>query len=102
MKPDVSQKRISMTIGPSLLSAVDAARGTMSRSEFIRECLAEKLILDESFVAAPDRVGKGGAPTHKKNRRIPELKDEVTEVPDQMVAEDSYFNGKLLSLRNSD
>ena len=48
-----------------LLDEGDRARGSMNRSEFLRQAVVKVLGLDEGMAAAPDRVGKGGRPTHK-------------------------------------
>lgn len=45
-----------------MLDAIDDKRGTVTRSAFVRECLAKYLGLDAVFAAAPDRTGKGGRP----------------------------------------
>lgn len=41
---------------------MDRARGDKSRSQFIREALAEQLGMKGNVVKAPDRVGKGRKP----------------------------------------
>ncbi len=69
------QSRITITLSEELLESVDAARGGMSRSAFIREAMVEKLDLDEKLSLAPDRVGVGGRPTHKPKDAVP--KDAV-------------------------
>lgn len=55
------QKLIAFPLDAELLEELDRARGTMNRSQFIREALAYKLGVDDSSLKdAPDRVGKGG------------------------------------------
>lgn len=68
MNRSKGQTRLTMTLSLELLAELDAARGLTSRSEFIRLSLAEKLDLDETMVAPPDRVGVGGKPSHKPNK----------------------------------
>lgn len=77
--------RITITLPEELLTAVDKARGRMGRSEFLRLALAEKLGMGDELVAAPDRVGKGGRPTHKEVRKK-EIKVYLMEVRKEDVA----------------
>lgn len=47
------------------VAKIDAARGRLSRSQFVRDALLEKLkamgiVVPESQASAPDRRGKGG------------------------------------------
>jgi hypothetical protein len=77
--------RITITLPEELLAAVDDARGRMGRSEFLRLALAEKLGMGDELVAAPDRVGKGGRPTHKEVRKK-EMKVYLMEVRKQEMA----------------
>ncbi len=93
-----------MTLSEKLLEEVDSSRGFVGRSEFIRQAIAEKLDLDESFSAAPDRAGVGGRPSHKKvlaeedalskkpKRRTVDYRDS-RETPTMMVAEDAPVIG---------
>lgn len=77
------QTRITISLSEVFLEAIDKRRGTVSRSEFVRRSVAEALGLGEDLAAAPDRVGKGGRPSHR---------GKVYEVPDpvpQLVADDS-------------
>lgn len=67
------QKLIALALDEELLASLDAARGTMNRSQFIREALVEKvaegITLREGISAPPDRAGKGGRPAKKQNRK---------------------------------
>lgn len=45
---------------PALVEMLDQGRGSVSRSQFIREAVAEKLDVPLSHASAPDRKGKGG------------------------------------------
>ena len=56
------QTLLSVAVDAQLLAEIDAKRGLMNRSAFVRECLAKYLGIDLTLAAAPDRTGKGGRP----------------------------------------
>jgi hypothetical protein len=61
MKPrSPGQVLIGVAVDAKLLAEIDARRGTMNRSAFVRESLAKYLQIDLTLAAAPDRTGKGG------------------------------------------
>lgn len=78
---------------PELALRVDAARGHSSRSQFLRDALAEKLAnlgidVPRGMVVAPDRAGKGGQPSHRKNRQ-PAIATETSDAPSSFPVGDS-------------
>jgi hypothetical protein len=75
------QQLIALRVDAALLAEIDAKRGRVSRSEFLRnavyaELQAQGTELPATVTAAPDRAGKGGRPR------------KVVEIPLQKVAED--------------
>ena len=56
------QTLIGVAVDATFLREIDAKRGGLSRSAFVRMCLAKYLNIPESLAAAPDRTGKGGRP----------------------------------------
>jgi metal-responsive CopG/Arc/MetJ family transcriptional regulator len=58
-KRSAGQKVIAFPLDEDLLDELDRVRGSMNRSQFIREALAIKLGVDPRKTAAPDRAGKG-------------------------------------------
>lgn len=77
------QVRVTLSLSKGLLDEVDKARGTMGRSEFLRVAVVSHLGLDERMAAAPDRVGKGGRPTHKE-RKVYDLEKERGKVAESL------------------
>jgi len=62
------QTLIAFAVDAAFLAEIDHARGTRSRSEFVRSALYRELVnrgtaLPRSIQAAPDRAGKGGRKT---------------------------------------
>ena len=53
---------IAFPLDEDLLDELDRVRGSMNRSQFIREALAVKLGVDQGKTVAPDRAGKGRKP----------------------------------------
>lgn len=85
------QKLIAFPVDVRLLAMVEKARGRMSRSAWIRKAVVNELVrmgfdVPEDIGEAPDRVGKGGRPTHKKKVREYEF-----EKSSAMVAEAGGF-----------
>lgn len=75
------QQLIALRVDADLLAEIDAKRGRVSRSEFLRNAVYAELQslgtdLPASVTAAPDRAGKGGRPR------------KIVEMPMQRVAED--------------
>lgn len=54
------QTLIALALDEAFLASIDENRGTMNRSQFIRESLAKYLGLSMVHAAAPDRAAKGG------------------------------------------
>ena len=60
---------------PEFAAKIDEARKSVSRSQFARDALEEKLRamhipIAREKVIAPDRVGKGGRPSHRPKSAI--------------------------------
>jgi hypothetical protein len=75
------QQLIALRVDADLLAEIDAKRGRVSRSEFLRNAVYAELQalgtdLPANVTAAPDRAGKGGRPR------------KILEMPIQRVAED--------------
>jgi hypothetical protein len=75
------QQLIGFRADPELLAEIDAKRGRMSRSEFLRRAVFAELeelgtTLPPSITAAPDRAGKGGP---KKREAVDSRLNEGTE-----------------------
>ena len=88
------QVRISLSLPQGLLDAIDKARGSTSRSEFLRLSAAEKIGLGKEFVSAPDRVGKGGRPTHK-GAAVYDLKEVEQKVAEGLPVYTLPFRGEV-------
>lgn len=78
------QQLIALRVDAALLAEIDAKRGRVSRSEFLRNAVYAELQsqgteLPASVTAAPDRAGKGGRP--RKAAAIPLQKISEDEAP---------------------
>lgn len=60
------QVLIQAAVDEKLLEQIDANRGALTRSAYIRLALTEMLGIAEEMARPPARQGKGGKPTHKK------------------------------------
>jgi len=68
------QKLIAFPLSQELLDLVDSSRGSENRSAWIRRAIADELralghTVPGEIVNAPDRVGKGGAPSHQSSKK---------------------------------
>lgn len=62
------QKLIAFPLDGELLAELDKVRGSVNRSQFIREALAAKLGIKLDIAVAPDRAGKGGPKKRAKKK----------------------------------
>lgn len=65
-KRSPNQRLVAFPLDEDLLSMVDEARGPISRSQFIRDALAEHLGLPNAIAEPPDRAGKKANPLPRK------------------------------------
>ena len=91
------QKLVSFPVDERLLAKIDAARGTQSRSAWIRGAATRYLEslgveVSEELGNAPDRVGVGGRPTHKKKaaKKAAKVYDFTAKKTDLVAEEVSY------------
>jgi len=68
-----TQKLLTLHVDAELFDAAERCRGRASRSQWIRQAIAEKVVregikLSEDAVFAPDRSGKGGRPKNKSTK----------------------------------
>jgi hypothetical protein len=65
------QTLIAVALDKNFLEEIDRKRGTMNRSQFIRESLARHLGVSLVHAAAPDRTAKGGRPKKYSSEDAP-------------------------------
>lgn len=73
MKRSDGQTLLTVAVDQNLLAAIDSKRGFENRSAFVRRVICEHLKIDLSLSAAPDRIGKGGKPTHARKAKENDL-----------------------------
>lgn len=91
-----SQKLITLHVDAALFDAVEQCRGRVSRSQWLRDAILEKLKsqgieLPEEVALAPDRSGKGGPRPKPKVYQMPVAKVAEDEVPPQGEREDVKY-----------
>lgn len=65
------QVMLSVAIDEKLLEQIDAKRGALTRSAYVRVAITKLLGVNEDLARPPERVGlsRGGRPTHKPKEK---------------------------------